>query len=411
MKIFLGLTNIASQLPLFAKGFNALGIETIVATSYKGKFTNETGVDVNLDDLPGVNFRYLRPRSFQHYLNMKFGKKGNFYRHVAEECDIFFFMWNSFHLDHADLKELKDAGKKIIVFHVGDDVRWKSSMTQEFQAYQFNPIEYPSTNKWGDQELNTKLEWLRKTEKYADLLYSAPNQAQLGLRPYYTAFVPIDLEYYTFSTNQRQNNPVVIHAPSLSSFKGTDKILKIVGKLKKTGLEFEFKLIQNLKHAEAINAYREADIIIDQILCPGGGKLSREGMALGRVVLSLMSGVKGYDQGIINEAPIVDVNEDTLFEELKKVIQDPERRRILGKQGREYVENYHDNNQICKNIITRLSADTVKDFDFKPLFFREEFVPESKKHTKVYNQWTKYVKECSWYHNFIPPGKRNGLEF
>jgi len=177
-------------------------------------------------------------------LNRVFNKAKN-------ECDVFIFIWSSFFTDFSDYKILKSLNKKIITFFVGDDIRWQSAMEQDFTFYKIPHIEY-SDIKNTPISLNQKLRFLRTAEKYSDIIFSAPNQSQLALRPYHKIFVPVNIEKYPCNDKQREI-PLVCHAPSVSAGKGTKYVLKAIDRLKDEGLSFEFRLIQDIPHNEAIN--------------------------------------------------------------------------------------------------------------------------------------------------------------
>jgi len=93
-----------------------------------------------------------------------------------------------------------------------------------------------------------------------------------------TAFLII--EDYTENTVQREFNPIVIHAPSYREVKGTKYIVDAVDKLKSEGLLFEFKLLENIPFRDVLQYYTDGDIMVGQILAPGGGKQEREGLHL-----------------------------------------------------------------------------------------------------------------------------------
>ncbi|PYZ97560.1 hypothetical protein CR205_02900 [Alteribacter lacisalsi] len=84
-----------------------------------------------------------------------------------------------------------------------------------------------------------------------------------------------------------------------------------------------YRQIEKMSRREALQAYTEADIIIDQV-CGAYGNLSVEGMALGKaVVCYLRDDLKPHNPDL----PVISANPDTLYVELEKLLKDPDRVR------------------------------------------------------------------------------------
>jgi len=52
-----------------------------------------------------------------------------------------------------------------------------------------------------------------------------------------------------------------------------------------------------------------------------------------------------------DEIPIINSTKDSLYDNLIPLIEKESLRRKKGKEGRRYVEKYHDPNKIAKNLI------------------------------------------------------------
>jgi glycosyltransferase involved in cell wall biosynthesis len=411
-KVFIGWTDTASQVGVYKKGFAAHGVEALTAIDIQHS-SNVTGEsDYNLDAMvPHLKSLGTDDKSTQRIVRNAFKRqlKEIIWKKALKECDTFFFIWNSFKGDYSDYAELKRRGKRIITNFVGHDVRWGPAMEQEFSMYGFQPIEYSGDPlEW--MKLSKQLHYLRTAEKYSDLIISLTNQGQLELRPYYNFYYPLDLDLITERNTQRKENPVVIHSPTNPEIKGTSYVLKVFKRLEAEGVPFEGKLIRGVPHHEIIDIYEKADILVCQLLCPGGGKQAYELLAAGKVVLSRM-GYKDYPQvnALIN--PIIDVGPENIYERLKEIILDYPRRQRLAKQGRPYVEKYHDVEKLCGTIIHRLENPQEEAYDLYPRFFREHFVPELENIAWFYNKYTGYVRDCEWYTKYIDKGTRAGLKF
>ena len=97
--------------------------------------------------------------------------------------------------------------------------------------------------------------------------------------------------------------PLVVHAPSRRGVKGTEAILRAVERLQKR-VNFRFMLIENLPHAEAKAAYKEADVVIDQLRIGWYGVLATETMALGKPTIAYIRDDLWHKHGA--KLPIID---------------------------------------------------------------------------------------------------------
>ncbi len=408
-KVFIGTQNIASQIPDWKKGFNANGVETMTAISEVNSVIISGEVDYNFSTMKRYWFGGLRPRSLQLKLQEYFRPNKRVWRKAIRECDAFMFIWDSFQPDKSDYKTLKEKGKKIITLFCGDDIRWYYAMKQHFSSEGHAPLEYPDYD-YSLMHLESKLNYLRIAEKYSDIIVSVPDQSQMALRPYMFFSTIIDIESIKENTNQAQV-PLIVHAPSNREIKGTKYILQAIEKLQANGIKFEFKLVENVSHAEALKYYEQADIVIGQL----GGGLGKQGMevlASGAVLLNGLHRMCVISDQYLEEIPAINIDKGNIFTVLSEIIPDLSKRKELAKKGRAFIEKYHNPVTMTKKILMALEKDSLKmDCDIYPTFFREQFIPESKESIQVYNKWTDTVKDCVWYKKYVKPGEHEGLKF
>jgi len=160
---------------------------------------------------------------------------------------------------------------------------------------------------------------------------------------------PIDLSEYPLVTKNINNESVIriIHAPSSPKIKGTAYIVDVINRLISQGYLIDFRLIENMPHDHLIFEFRDADIIIDQVLLGWYGMVSIEAMALGKPVCTR---IDPELEMYIPENTIMNCDKDTLFEKLAYLINNPDVRNKYAKNGRKYVEDNHDVAQICKRL-------------------------------------------------------------
>lgn len=388
MRVFIGRTNIANQIPDLKLGFERLNAKVITEDSLRIKSPIRLIKFLEKSKYLGIIYSYIQKKILFIY--------STYY------VDIFIFLWSSFRTDHRDLKKLKAKGKKIVVLFAGDDIRYRIAANQEADIFKLQKYEIRQIDI---EILEKNIRYLRIAEKYADLIYSVPNQSQLALRPYYHFKVPINLDFFKNNPTQRER-PLVIHAPSESNVKGTKYVIQAIKDLQERNIPFNFKLLENIPFNKIIEEYYNADILIGQLIIPGGGKQERECLASGCVVLSNMS--YNYPQNISTDCPIIDVNPNNIAAELERIIMDHPRRLSLALKGRPWVEKHHDTSKFCKEILENLKS--PREPDFKPTFFRNNFKPV-KNHLHLFITMNNFVKDCDWFKDHVKDGNRDGIVF
>jgi hypothetical protein len=415
LKVFIGLTDISSLIGILKIGFEKNGYDVMTASTESSNPMLSNIVDFNIDRLFPAPFKFfpgIRPKKFQKYLQQYCNPAKNYvFKKALKECDIFIFMYNTFYDDFSDLEILKKYGKKVVFIFTGGHEIWYFAAKQEFEKFGMRPLEMNPEYYSKISDLQRALKSVRMAERYADLILSAPMQSQLLLRPYMKFHIPISDYYINNEIGKQRKVPRIIHAPSSPTFKGTKYVIEAINKLKsRNDLNFEFELVHNVKHEEAIKKMWDCDIIINQLLAPSPGKLGFEGLAMGKVVLTFIGKDFGYDEKLSNECPIVDVCPDTLEEKLVELILNTDSRQVIANQGPDYIRKFHNPKLITGEMLKNLNSEEVL-FDFVPNFFRKEFIPESKKRVEIYNQWTDIVRNELWYDKYVEKGRRDDLEF
>jgi hypothetical protein len=305
-------------------------------------------------------------------------------------------MYNTVYPDRRDFKFLKAHGKKVVMIFCGDDARWYNSQKQEFESLGLDYIIYPDDYDHSLKSLNYRLELIRNAEKYADIIYSKREQSQLQIRPFRHFPMTIYGSDYEYKSNAQRVVPRVVHAPSSPIIKGTKHVLEAVENLKNEGVKFDFILLENVPNHKAKEIYGDCDIIIDQLLATGGGRLSTEGLACGKVVMSRMN-YKVYDQGFPTDScPIIDVGPKNLQSELKKIILDPELRNDLSSEGPIYVNKYLLAEKFCFDILEslqKIEAGEEMVYHHEPSFYKSNYVPSNSNERKLLKSWDDFLCE------------------
>lgn len=142
--------------------------------------------------------------------------------------------------------------------------------------------------------------------------------------------------------------PLVVHAPSSRSKKGTEHVIAACAQL-----PVELRLVEGLHHEEAKKLYAEADIVVDQLYAGWYGLFAIESMALGKPVVTFLhdEAVRRSAEAFGVKVPIVSATPETLVEQLRPLVESPELRRRLGAEGRAYVEQVHDVERMTDRLL------------------------------------------------------------
>ncbi|MCR2804442.1 glycosyltransferase family protein [Paenibacillus soyae] len=142
--------------------------------------------------------------------------------------------------------------------------------------------------------------------------------------------------------------PLIVHAPSEPYLKGTEFVCAAIEQLK-TKADFDFRLVQNMPHSEAMALYKDADIIVDQLCLGVYSILSIESMLHGKPVITYIR--DDLRERYPADLPVVSANPDTIEETLLHLLQHPEERYRLGVEGREYAVKHHSPEKIAQELL------------------------------------------------------------
>ncbi|MBU5211735.1 glycosyltransferase [Bacillus oleronius] len=258
--------------------------------------------------------------------------------------DLFHFHWGTtLTLDWSDIKLLNGAKKKIIMQHWGSDIRLFS------EAKKINP--YAVVKNMNEDQIKRSLFHL--SEQISHCIVSDMELYQY-VKGYYRdiTVIPsmINVNHYLPAENESKNKRLLIaHAPTSPFIKGTQYIEKAIEKLK-IDYDFDFIKVQGLSHQKAMSIYKKADLIIDQLHIGSYGLFAVETMAMEKPVICWISDF--MKEKYPKDLPIIIANPDTIKDTIEYALKNADMLLEIGKQGRDYVEKYHD---VSKNSIQVLN--------------------------------------------------------
>lgn len=258
--------------------------------------------------------------------------------------------------EYLDAAIAKKMGKVVAVTYQGSDARQGGYCKKNCQIHYCH-------EEGGDKyftEAGDKIiaSQIAKIDKYADLIY-AVNPDLLQVLPKRARFMPyasIDpAEWEPCYLPEGDIEELhIVHAPTDRTIKGTKYILDAFEELQEDGYKFRYTLVENMPHEEALEVFKSADLLIDQLLIGYYGGLAVELMCLGKPVICYLrdEDIELLPAGMQHDLPIINAAPRTIYEVLKSCLTDqkPHLRKI-GMKGRVYAERWHDPRKIAAHLI------------------------------------------------------------
>lgn len=249
------------------------------------------------------------------------------------------FSWYPF----ADVRLAKALGKKVFYTLQGCDVRIASESNRRnlvtpcradgCSLYAQCLSRRDKRRRWF---IDTVLPWCNR------IFFVNPELGHYLPGGVFLPYANVDVEGIELAPPRLSGKPRILHAPSDPSIKGTAIILAAIDKLRHR-FEFDFSLIQNMAHAQAMEAYREADLVIDQVLAGWYGGFAVELMAMGKPVACYLrkEDLVHLPAGMNEEIPLLNVHPDRLYEDLLAIFEQRDRWQHWSARSRAYVLKWH----------------------------------------------------------------------
>lgn len=322
------------------KGYEA---STFVYTVYK--INERRDYDYHLDEFFGKDRSRFRSRLF--FLLARYYA----FLWLTRRFDVFHFFFDGGFLQGTPLFRweawfLHLAGKKIIVMPYGSDVAIPT-MIRCIPFRQGILANYPDVAA-NEEKTKRNIDYFTLNADFiVGCLFHTETLPRWNLLP--THYYPIDTEEWKpsgkYSNADGKNAPVVVvHSPNHRGLKGTEFLIEACNELKAEGYKIDLRLLEGIPNAEVKKILAESDILAEQFLI-GYALSAMEGMALGKPVMSNLTDDYYFEVHRLytglDECPIVSTSPDDIKENLRELVENPDRRAMLGKAGRDYVLKYH----------------------------------------------------------------------
>jgi glycosyltransferase involved in cell wall biosynthesis len=141
----------------------------------------------------------------------------------------------------------------------------------------------------------------------------------------------------------------VVHSPTNLAAKGTEHVRRATAELAAAGAPIDYVEVHGRSHSEALEIYRSADLVIDQLCGGAHGVFAAEAMSLAKpVVCYLLPELEvTYPDGL----PIINANPDTLEQVLAEWVDRPRERHQRGLASRAYAERVHDYRVVARRLL------------------------------------------------------------
>lgn len=295
-----------------AHGLRVCGVEAVACEFRSTWLAYPVDRSLHLDDAPTRLHRWLRQLRFLLW--------------AAPRFDVFHFHYGESLLPrNRDLGWLARRGRRVLMHYWGSDVR-------------------PRDRDPHGRVEPRRVRHLARVARHARTAVVADAELESYVQPFFaeTAMVrqAIDLTAYAPAPPRADVTvPLVVHAPSRAIHKGTDAVLAAVTQLQ-AAHRLEFWLVENTPHRAALEIYRGADIIVDQLTIGTHGLFAVEAMALAKPVICFIE--PRWRSGYPADLPLISATPDTVAATLGTLLDNGARRRVIGEAGRAYVERHHD---------------------------------------------------------------------
>ena len=162
----------------------------------------------------------------------------------------------------------------------------------------------------------------------------------------------LDLSEYEPVPPVERERPLVVHAPSNLEKKGTRFVVEACEQL-----PVDLDVVHGVPHEEAVDRFKRADIVVDQMHYIWHGVFAIESMAYGKPVVTSLdeTAVRQTEAAFGVTVPVVSATPETLVERLRPLVESFDERRRLGEAGRAYVEQVHDIDRIADRLVALYS--------------------------------------------------------
>lgn len=259
---------------------------------------------------------------------------------------IHFYFGLSFLPRQLDAPWLTRMGKRVVIEFLGSDVRMPSVEARR------NP--YYVRIEWEDDARATRLMrlWSKVTQGHVIV---GDHSLDAFLAPHFPHIHVIGAprvdvrQLVPTPPDPRARRMRVIHSPTHHAAKGTEFVRRATAELVDSGAPIDYIEVHDLPHQEALEVYRSADLVVDQLCSGGYGVFAAEAMSLAKPVVCYL--LPEIEATYPSDVPIINANPITLKEVLAEWVDRPRERHERGLASRAYAERVHDHRVVARRLL------------------------------------------------------------
>lgn len=182
----------------------------------------------------------------------------------------------------------------------------------------------------------------------------------------FSPYANVDIWSLPQAPPRATGHPRIAHGPADPQLKGSDILIAALERLAER-YDFDFVQVGEMSHAEAMETYRSADIVIDQLLFGWYGGFAVEMMAMGKPVACYLRDADFHfaPPKLIGDLPIFNIRPETLEADLEKMLERREEWAAWGERSRQFVEKWHDPDKIAQWMASMYRAPRTRR-EFNP---------------------------------------------
>jgi glycosyltransferase involved in cell wall biosynthesis len=130
------------------------------------------------------------------------------------------------------------------------------------------------------------------------------------------------------------------------NIKSTHVIIPVIERLKAEGYKVELIFFHDVPNARLRYYQAQADIVVDMLTYGYFGANVREALMLGKPAICYLrpewlESMRAEVPQYVDEIPVISATPQTVYETLKDLIDNPEKRREVGRRSREFAVKWH----------------------------------------------------------------------
>jgi hypothetical protein len=266
-------------------------------------------------------------------------------RAVSEHDLIHFYFGHSFLRHELDAPWLHRLGKRVAIEFLGSDVRMPSVEAERNPHYVRIEME--------DDARATRLmrRWSNVTRGHAIV---CDHSLDAFLAPHFPHIHVVGQRVDTRALTPAPPDPQaermrVVHSPTHLAAKGTEFVRRATAELAAAGAPIDYVEVTGLSHPQALEVYRSADLVVDQLCAGSHGVFAAEAMSLAKPVVCYL--LPELEQTYPDGLPIINANPNTLKQVLADWVERPRERHERGLASRSYAERVHDHRMVARRLL------------------------------------------------------------